>query len=164
LSVRSADADTASDGLGPPAAALRTVAPGLQPDPDELRARASTFARVFAESSPAERISQLRREITGRIVFTTSFGLEDQAILHLLSQRDNDIEVVTLDTGRLFPETHGLWAEVERRYGRRIRGVYPRHDGLEALVERQGINGFYESRQARVACCYVRKVEPLERA
>jgi sulfate adenylyltransferase large subunit/phosphoadenylyl-sulfate reductase (thioredoxin) len=164
LSVQSADADAASDGLGSPAAALRTAAPGLQPDPDELRARAATFARVFAESSPAERIAQLRREITGRIVFTTSFGPEDQAILHLLSERDNDIEVVTLDTGRLFPETHRLWAEVERRYGRRIRAVYPRHDRLEALVERQGINGFYESRQARLACCYVRKVEPLERA
>jgi phosphoadenosine phosphosulfate reductase len=119
---------------------------------------------VFAELSPAERIAQLRRETAGRIVFTTSFGLEDQAILHLLSERDNDIEVVTLDTGRLFPETHTLWAEVEHRYGRRIRGVYPRHDDLEALVERQGINGFYETHEARTACCYVRKVEPLNRA
>ena len=41
-----------------------------------------------------------------------------------------------------------------------IRG----HGDLEALVERQGINGFYQSRAARTACCTVRKVEPLERA
>ncbi len=54
--------------------------------------------------------------------------------------------------------------ETERRYGRRIRAFYPRHDDLEALVERQGINGFYESREARAACCHVRKVEPLNRA
>ena len=164
LSVQSADADSASNSVAPPKASPRPVEPSLQPDPDELTARASTFARVFAELSPAERIAQLRRETTGRIVFTTSFGLEDQAILHLLSERDNDIEVVTLDTGRLFPETHRLWAEVEHRYGRRIRAVYPRHDDLEALVERQGINGFYETREARTACCYVRKVEPLNRA
>ena len=32
------------------------------------------------------------------------------------------------------------------------------------LVERQGINGFYKSREARTACCFVRKVEPLNRA
>ena len=71
---------------------------------------------------------------------------------------------MTLDTGRLFPETHALWAQTERRYGRRIRAIHPRHDDLEALVERQGINGFYESRAARAACCFVRKVEPLNRA
>src|SRR6202011_2523187 len=92
------------------------------------------------------------------------FGIEDQVILHLLSERDSDIEVATLDTGRLFPETYALWAQTERRYGRRIRAISPRHDDLEALVERQGINGFYETREARTACCYVRKVEPLNRA
>ena len=130
----------------------------------QLRTRAAALARLFADMSPAERIARLRREITGRIVFTTSFGLEDQAILHLLAEQDGDIDVVTLDTGRLFPETYVLWAQVERRYGRRIRAVHPRHGDLEALVERHGINGFYDSRAARMACCAVRKVEPLNRA
>jgi phosphoadenosine phosphosulfate reductase len=64
----------------------------------------------------------------------------------------------------LFPETYELWARTEARFGRRIRAVYPRHDELEKLIERQGINGFYESREARTACCFVRKVEPLHRA
>jgi phosphoadenosine phosphosulfate reductase len=122
------------------------------------------LARVFAPLSPADRIAYLRREVTGRIVFTTSFGLEDQVILHLLSERTDDIAVVTLDTGRLFPETYALWAQTERRYGVRIRALHPRHGDLETLVERQGINGFYDSRAARLACCAVRKVEPLERA
>ena len=131
---------------------------------DELRARASALARLFAELAPAERIAHLRREIAGKIVFTTSFGLEDQVILHLLSEGTDDIAAVTLDTGRLFPETYALWAQMERRYGRRIRAISPRHADLEALVERQGINGFYESRAARIACCSVRKVEPLNRA
>jgi thioredoxin-dependent adenylylsulfate APS reductase len=138
----------------------------LRPGPtaDELGARATALARLLADMSPAQRIAQLRREIAGKIVFTTSFGLEDQAILHLLAEHGGDIDVVTLDTGRLFPETYALWAQTERRYGRRIRTLHPRHDDLEALIERQGINGFYESRQARIACCAVRKVEPLNRA
>jgi phosphoadenosine phosphosulfate reductase len=131
---------------------------------DALKAQAATLARLFEALSPAKRLAHLRREIAGRIVFTTSFGLEDQAILHLIAERGSDIEVVTLDTGRLFPETYALWAQTEKRYGLRIRAVYPRQDDLETLVERYGINGFYETREARAACCQVRKIVPLERA
>src|SRR5262249_53929514 len=112
----------------------------------------------------AERLAQFCHEIAGRLVFTTSFGLEDQAILHMLHEQAIDIDVVTLDTGRLFPETYALWAETERRYGRRIRAVYPQHSQAEGLVEKYGIDGFYGSREARSACCHVRKVEPLNRA
>jgi phosphoadenosine phosphosulfate reductase len=72
--------------------------------------------------------------------------------------------VVTLDTGRLFAETHAVWAETETRYGRRIAAYYPRHDAVAAMVAGQGINGFYESVEKRHACCDVRKVEPLGRA
>jgi bifunctional enzyme CysN/CysC len=129
-----------------------------------LSDRAVALAHLLGDLSPAERLTHFRRAIAGKIVFTTSFGLEDQAILHLLAELELDADIVTLDTGRLFPETHALWAETEKRYGRRIRAVYPRHTDLEALVERQGIDGLYDSREARVACCHVRKVEPLNRA
>jgi phosphoadenosine phosphosulfate reductase len=100
----------------------------------------------------------------GRIVFTTSFGLEDQAIAHAIFEQVLDIAVVTLDTGRLFAATYELWAQTERRYGRRIPGLYPDCAALEMLVARQGIDGFYTSVEARRACCAVRKVEPLQRA
>ena len=108
--------------------------------------------------------SAFRREVEGPIVFTTSFGLEDQVILHHICEAGLDIDLVTLDTGRLFAETYTTWEETEQRYGRRIRAIYPRHTELEALVAAQGINGFYKSREARAACCDVRKVEPLNRA
>jgi phosphoadenosine phosphosulfate reductase len=118
----------------------------------------------FAALSPLERLRELRSAIDGPIVFTTSLGLEDQAITHLIFAHDLAIDVVTLDTGRLFPETYAVWAETEERYGRRIAPVYPRHDALQQLVAAQGINGFYRSVDARKACCGVRKVEPLARA
>ena len=35
---------------------------------------------------------------------------------------------------------------------------------LEALVARQGVNGFYDSLEARLECCRIRKVEPFKRA
>lgn len=129
-----------------------------------LRQQADGLAAQLADLSAVDRIKLLRDSIDGRIVFTTSFGIEDQAILEMIVRNTIDIDVVTLDTGRLFPETYDLWAQTESHFGRRIRAIYPRHDDLETLVEKQGINGFYASRETRLACCFVRKVEPLNRA
>ncbi len=114
--------------------------------------------------TPTERLASLRAAMSGRIVFTTSFGAEDQVITHLIAQAGLDIEFATLDTGRMFPETYDLWAETEGRYGLRITGYYPEQVPLSALVAAQGVNGFRESVEARKACCNVRKVEPLKRA
>lgn len=118
----------------------------------------------FAASDAAGRLQALRQAVEGRIVFTTSLGLEDQVLTHLIWSQDLAIDVVTLDTGRLFPETYGLWAETEARYGRRIAGYFPDQGATERLVRDQGINGFYASVEARKACCGVRKVEPLGQA
>jgi phosphoadenosine phosphosulfate reductase len=112
----------------------------------------------------AERIAYLRRKLDGAIVFTHGFGIEGQLIFHWICEQALDIDVVTLDTGRLFPETYTLWAETERRYGRRIRAIYPNGAALERLVAKQGIEGIYGSQQARLACCDVRKTKPLDRA
>jgi phosphoadenosine phosphosulfate reductase len=118
-----------------------------------------------AAALPAvERLAFLRRAVDGAIVFTHGFGIEGQLIFHWICEQGLDIDVVTLDTGRLFPETYTLWAETERRYGRRIRAIYPNHASLERLVARQGIDGIYESKEAREACCTVRKTRPLDRA
>ncbi|MFO1188900.1 MAG: phosphoadenylyl-sulfate reductase [Alphaproteobacteria bacterium] len=118
----------------------------------------------FGELSLVDRIARIRAAVPGRIVFTTSFGMEDQAITHAILTQDLEIAVVTLDTGRLFPETYALWSATEERYGRRITAFVPNHDALESLVRRQGINGFYGSVANRKACCDIRKVEPLGRA
>ena len=122
------------------------------------------LAAKLASLSASDRLVYVCDVIPGPIVLTTSFGLEDQVITHLLSERGLRIEVVTIDTGRLFPETYALWAATERRYGRRVRAVYPRQGDLEALIDAQGINGFYDSVEARRCCCRVRKIEPLGRA
>ena len=69
----------------------------------------ATIAGGFVERFPAldlfERLAAIRAEIPGRVVFTTSFGLEDQAIAHAIFAQALAIDVATLDTGRLFPET-----------------------------------------------------------
>ena len=119
---------------------------------------------VITGDTPVERLASLRTAVAGRIVFTTSFGLEDQALTHMIFTRTLDVEVVTLDTGRLFPSTYKLWQETEERYGRRIRSYHPDARALAAWVADAGINGFYHSKAARLDCCNIRKVEPLDRA
>jgi len=115
-------------------------------------------------ATPWERLTSLRDSVDGRIVFTTSFGLEDQALTHMIFDAALGIEVVTIDTGRLFPSTYKLWADTEEKYARRIKPYYPNAEALSEFVADWGINGFYHATEARSGCCGVRKVEPLQRA
>jgi phosphoadenosine phosphosulfate reductase len=115
-------------------------------------------------ATPLERLRSLREAVPGRIVFTTSFGLEDQALAHLIFTERLDIDVATLDTGRLSPSTYQLCQDTEERYGRRIRSYHPDAAALAALAADIGANGFLHSKAARLDCCGVRKVEPLRRA
>lgn len=102
-------------------------------------------------------LRDLVARVRGRWVFTTSFGLEDQVLTHAIAATGVPVEVVTLDTGRLFSEVRALWAETERRYGLSIAAFRPR------AVSGAG-GAIYESKAARLACCDARKVEPLGRA
>jgi len=131
---------------------------------NDRAALARSLTRAFAGLTPAQRLALISRELTGRIVFTLGFGIEGQLLFHWIAGQDLAIDVVTLDTGRLFPETYELWARTEARYGRRIRALYPDGPALEKLVARDGMNGFYDSVEARQACCDVRKVRPLDEA
>jgi phosphoadenosine phosphosulfate reductase len=130
---------------------------------NEIRLAEELAARLPALDL-SQRLALIVERVPGRIVFTTSFGIEDQAIAHAIFSGDVAIEIVTLDTGRLFPETYDVWGETEERYARRIRAIYPEREKLEELIADQGINGFRMSVDTRKACCGVRKVLPLARA
>jgi sulfate adenylyltransferase large subunit/thioredoxin-dependent adenylylsulfate APS reductase len=154
----------AGEGWGGGAGQGRVGITSAAARPQALAARAATLDRALAGLDLTERLAGFRKALSGAIVFTTSFGLEDQIIVHHICEAGLDIDVVTLDTGRLFPETYTTWEETEQRYGLRIRVVCPQQAALEELIAVQGINGFYRTREARIACCDIRKVEPLRRA
>ena len=125
---------------------------------------ADELDRQFQSLNALERLRLLAEHNFGRMVFTTSLGLEDQAITHMIASEGLPIEIVTLDTGRLFPQSYDVWAASEERYGLRIKSFSPQAQAVQALVADQGINGFYYLVEARKACCQVRKLEPLARA
>jgi phosphoadenosine phosphosulfate reductase len=137
---------------------------GPAPDLEALAAIGQQLADVYPRLDLGGRLAAAHAAVPGRLVFTTSFGLEDQAIAHAILSQDLAIELVTLDTGRLFPETHEVWTATEARYGRRIQAVVPERRAVEAWVAGNGIDGFRASVAARQACCAIRKVEPLKRA
>ena len=59
------------------------------------------------DNSVQENLQILNEQLKGKIVFSTSFGIEDQVITNeIFSNKLENIEVFTLDTGRLFPETY----------------------------------------------------------
>ncbi len=119
--------------------------------------------RLAATLDLADRIRSIAAGVPGRVAFSTSLGIEDQAIVHAIAKSGAGIDVFTLDTGRLFPETIDTLVETEQCFGIRIRVLAPERSAVEQLVARDGALGFRASIEARKACCDARKVEPLKR-
>jgi phosphoadenosine phosphosulfate reductase len=99
-----------------------------------------------------------------KVVFSTSFGQEDQVITDAIFKNGLAIQVFTLDTGRLFPETYELMDKTKARYKATFKTYFPDTEKVEQFVESKGFNSFYESVENRKACCGIRKIVGLKRA
>ncbi len=129
-----------------------------------LQQQITELENLLQDKSPAEALRLLSNKFKGNIVFSTSFGLEDQAISHLIFNEKLPIDVFTLDTGRMFTETYSTWRSTLETYQQTIHAYYPNAEKLQAFVSEKGPNSFYESTDNRKECCGIRKVEPLKRA
>lgn len=116
------------------------------------------------EKSPEELLAHYAKSCEGKVVFSTSLSAEDQVITHMIAENGLNIEIFTIDTGRLPCETYELIKRTENRYKVKIKVYFPGHEKVEEMVNSLGINLFYESPEQRKMCCSVRKVEPLKRA
>jgi len=110
------------------------------------------------------KLKYLAEKYKDKIVFSTSFGWEDQVVTHLIFSNNIPIKVFTLETGRLFPETYYVWNRTLEIYQQPIYAYFPQSDLLQDMVAAKGPNSFYESVENRKECCYIRKIEPLKRA
>jgi phosphoadenosine phosphosulfate reductase len=112
----------------------------------------------------AEQLKLLVNRFPGEVVFSTSFGLEDQAITHFIAANTIPVNIFTLDTGRNFPETYSTWSRTVEKYKLTITAWYPEAKTIQQFITAKGPNSFYESVENRKECCYIRKVEPLQKA
>jgi phosphoadenosine phosphosulfate reductase len=114
--------------------------------------------------SPQEVIEWFLKDFEGKVAFSTSMGAEDQAITKMIADVDKTADIFTLDTGRLFPETYDLMDVTAKKYDITIRVMFPDAARVEEMVNKKGINLFYDSIENRKLCCHIRKIEPLKRA
>lgn len=93
---------------------------------------------------------------------TLSFsGAEDVVLIDLALKiaPKSAIQVFSLDTGRLHPETLVFMETVREHYAIEIDIRYPDSDALQELVREKGLFSFY--RDGHQQCCGIRKVAPL---
>jgi phosphoadenosine phosphosulfate reductase len=130
----------------------------------QLQEYTDKYNKELSEKTIVEKLQYLVEQHPGRVVFTTSFGYEDQVITDVIFKNDLDIKVVTLDTGRIFPETYKVYRSTLERYNKPIKAYFPPTDKVEELLDKKGPFSFYDSLENRKECCFIRKVIPLKRA
>ena len=116
-------------------------------------------ARRF-EGRPVEALAWAAERFPKRVTFSTGFGAEGCLIIDLIARHQLEIDVFTLDTGLLFPETYALWRRLEERYGLTIRAVRP----AATVAEQAQTHGEALWERDPDLCCQLRKVAPLRQA
>jgi phosphoadenosine phosphosulfate reductase len=119
---------------------------------------------LLDKHSIEDQLEKLQSLFPGKILFTTSLGIEDQVITHKIFKNNLDIKVATLDTGRLFPQTYDVLSNTIIRYHKAIEVYFPEYEAVEKMVTEKGPLSFYKSVANRKECCRIRKVVPLSRA
>jgi phosphoadenylyl-sulfate reductase (thioredoxin) len=101
------------------------------------------------EGESAERVLAWASQHLRKLTFATGFGAEGCVLIDLIARAKLPIDLFTLDTGVLFPETYELWHRLEERYEITIRAVRP-----EAVEDGQWLRD-------SDGCCEQRKIRPL---
>ncbi len=118
-------------------------------------------ASASLEGKPALDILRWAADaLAPRLTFATGFGVEGCVIIDLIGRHQLAVDLFTLDTGVLFPETYALWRALEARYGIVIRAVLP----ALTLVEQAAAHGDALWERDTDRCCDLRKVQPLKKA
>ncbi len=142
-------------------AGLDLTAPSTAPrmeDAEQMRTLAEQAAADLADAS-AEDVIRWATDTFGERICVTS-SMTDAVIIHLASKVKPGIDVVFLDTGYHFPETIGTRDAVDVVYPITLLNITPSRTVAEQDAE---LGPRLYGRNPDL-CCYLRKVEPLERA
>lgn len=121
--------------------------------------------QIIQNLSLLDSLNFVINQIKGKKAFSTSFGIEDQIITHILNKINKDVFIFTLDTGRLFNEVYDTFYRTQKKYKNiKIQTFFPLEHDINNYIINNGVNGFYNSIKKRKECCKIRKVIPLTRA
>ena len=117
------------------------------------------LAREYQSATPQEILAlALGRFDSVAVSFS---GAEDVVLVDMALQIRPEVQVFSLDTGRLHPETYRYLEEVRNRYGIDLEIVFPKPESVQELVREKGLFSFHQD--GHQECCAIRKVEPLRR-
>ena len=112
-------------------------------------------------------VAQLRAAVGEfkNVCYANSLGSESMVLTDLICAAVPEIEMFSIDTGRLYPETYDLIERsCQQRYGNKLRIYHPDAAEVQHWVGENGINGFRDGLEQRHGCCSIRKVGPFRRA
>ncbi|RNJ74778.1 MAG: phosphoadenylyl-sulfate reductase [Nitrosopumilus sp. B06] len=98
-----------------------------------------------------------------RVAKASSFGAEDAVVMDMMMGINPGFRFFTLDTGRLPQETYDIIDVVRKKYNTTVEVLFPDAKKVEEMVQKKGMNLFYESVENRKLCCEIRKVHPINR-
>jgi thioredoxin-dependent adenylylsulfate APS reductase len=130
---------------------------------DEEAAWVADAAVRFEDASAEELLTWALETFHPRLAISAAGGVDGLALVDMAWRINPDVRVFTLDTGRLPAETYALFEEVRERYGIDVEFEVPDGNDVAKLSTTYGPNLMYRSVDLRLACCNVRKVEPLKR-
>lgn len=130
----------------------------------QLMEQVDLLNQRFGLSDTTEVLEYFLTHFKGRVAFASSLGAEDQVITEIMASIDPASRIFTLDTGRMFPESYDVIERTIARYKIKIGIFFPDRAAVEKMVNKEGINLFYDSIENRKLCCHIRKIEPLNRA
>jgi phosphoadenosine phosphosulfate reductase len=116
-------------------------------------------ARDYVHKTPVE-ILKLALDSFENIAISFS-GAEDVVLIDMAVKINSSVNVFSLDTGRLHPETYRFIEQVRNHYHINIEALSPDHATLEKLVREKGLYSFYKD--GHQECCGIRKVMPLRK-
>ena len=119
---------------------------------------------ILENLTPEEGLTWLDQKYGSSVKLSSALGPEAQLLSYWISVNSLKTEIFTIDTGRLFQETHDLLAQTNAFLKTNIKVYYPKSSSVERLVSTKGPNSFYNSINDRLECCQIRKIEPLKKA
>lgn len=120
----------------------------------------SELAARYADHSPQD-ILELAFELFGDDLWLSFSGAEDVVLVDMAWKLNKNVNVFSLDTGRLHPETYRFIEQVRKHYSLPIEVLSPDHASLERMVREKGLFSFYQDGHGE--CCSIRKIGPLRR-
>ncbi len=117
---------------------------------------------LLESMSAEERTTWALERFGGRIVLSSSFGIQSAVCLHMVSRQRPDIPVILVDTGYLYPETYRFIDELSDRLELNLQVYRSRmspawQEARYGRLWEQGLEGIELYNR-------INKVEPMQRA